>query len=51
MHAQPHGGDWNQRAIPTVPGQRPAQPADNYDTARHTKITRQRRSGEETDPQ
>ncbi|MEU5959241.1 hypothetical protein [Streptomyces sp. NPDC047525] len=25
--------EWNQRAIPTIPGQRPAPPADTWDAA------------------
>ncbi|MEU1121829.1 MULTISPECIES: hypothetical protein [unclassified Streptomyces] len=29
----PESDDWNERAIPTVPGQRAARPLDDWDTA------------------
>ncbi|MFD8886741.1 hypothetical protein ACFV0H_30160 [Streptomyces erythrochromogenes] len=37
----PERDDFNARAIPAFPHQRPARPADDYDTARAARIPRQ----------
>ncbi|GGX36392.1 hypothetical protein [Streptomyces chryseus] len=33
--------DWNQRAIPTVPQQRPPQPADTWTATNAARVPRQ----------
>ncbi|MGN5392547.1 hypothetical protein [Streptomyces sp. JL7001] len=37
----PDRDDFNARAIPAFPRQRPAHPTDDYDTARAARIPRQ----------